>query len=144
MSETQEKVIKGGGFLVEDIAAEDMLTPEDFTSEHKMIAKTTEEYVKGEVWPVLDNLENHEFDKSVDLLKKAGELGLLGADVPEEYGGLGLDKVSSSLITEKMSLAVDSPSLTVHTLVSARYQSFSSATKNKKKNIYLSWQLVRS
>lgn len=46
MSETQEKVIKGGGFLVEDIAAEDMLTPEDFTSEHKMIAKTTEEYVK--------------------------------------------------------------------------------------------------
>lgn len=104
MSETQEKVIKGGGFLVEDIAAEDMLTPEDFTSEHKMIAKTTEEYVKGEVWPVLDNLENHEFDKSVDLLKKAGELGLLGADVPEEYGGLGLDKVSSSLITEKMSL----------------------------------------
>ncbi|MFB9973172.1 acyl-CoA dehydrogenase [Allobacillus sp. SKP2-8] len=105
MSETQEKVIKGGGFLVEDIAAEDMLTPEDFTSEHKMIAKTTEEYVKGEVWPVLDNLENHEFDKSVDLLKKAGELGLLGADVPEEYGGLGLDKVSSSLITEKMSLA---------------------------------------
>lgn len=144
MSETQEKVIKGGGFLVEDIAAEDMLTPEDFTSEHKMIAKTTEEYVKGEVWPVLDNLENHEFDKSVDLLKKAGELGLLGADVPEEYGGLGLDKVSSSLITEKMSLLVDSPSLTVHTLVSARYQSFSSATKNKKKNIYLSWQLVRS
>lgn len=105
MSETQEKVIKGGGFLVEDIAAEDMLTPEDFTSEHKMIAKTTEEYVKGEVWPVLDNLENHEFDKSVDLLKKAGELGLLGADVPEEYGGLGLDKVSSSLITEKMSFA---------------------------------------
>lgn len=144
MSETQEKVIKGGGFLVEDIAAEDMLTPEDFTSEHKMIAKTTEEYVKGEVWPVLDNLENHEFDKSVDLLKKAGELGLLGADVPEEYGGLGLDKVSSSLITEKCPLLVDSPSLTVHTLVSARYQSFSSATKNKKKNIYLSWQLVRS
>ncbi|MBR7554701.1 acyl-CoA dehydrogenase family protein [Allobacillus sp. GCM10007491] len=105
MSETQEKVIKGGGFLVEDIAAEDMLTPEDFTEEHKMIAKTTEEYVKGEVWPVLDNLENHEFDKSVDLLHKAGELGLLGADVPEEYGGLGLDKISSSLITEKMSLA---------------------------------------
>lgn len=133
MSETQEKVIKGGGFLVEDIAAEDMLTPEDFTSEHKMIAKTTEEYVKGEVWPVLDNLENHEFDKSVDLLKKAGELGLLGADVPEEYGGLGLDKVSSSLITEKCPLLVDSPSLTVHTLVSARYQSFSSATKNKRK-----------
>lgn len=105
MSETTEKVFKGGGFLVEDVKAEDILTPEDFTEEHKMIARTTEEYVKNEVWPVIDNLENHEFDKSVDLLKKAGELGLLGADVPEEYGGLELDKIASSLITEKMSLA---------------------------------------
>lgn len=105
MSETKEKVFKGGGFLVEDVSAEDILTPEDFTEEHKMIAKTTEEFVKNEVWPVLDDLENHQFDKSVELLKKAGELGLLGADVPEEYGGLGLDKISSSLITEKMSLA---------------------------------------
>ncbi|MFD2639796.1 acyl-CoA dehydrogenase family protein [Piscibacillus salipiscarius] len=105
MSETTEKVFKGGGFLVEDVKAEDILTPEDFTEEHKMIARTTEEYVKNEVWPVIDNLENHEFDKSVDLLKKAGELGLLGADVPEEYGGLELDKITSSLITEKMSLA---------------------------------------
>ncbi|SEQ28553.1 acyl-CoA dehydrogenase family protein [Piscibacillus halophilus] len=105
MSETTEKVFKGGGFLIEDVKAEDILTPEDFTEEHKMIAKTTEEFVKNEVWPVIDNLENHEFDKSVELLKKAGELGLLGADVPEEYGGLELDKITSSLITEKMSLA---------------------------------------
>ncbi|RPF50358.1 acyl-CoA dehydrogenase family protein [Aquisalibacillus elongatus] len=105
MGETTEKVFKGGGFLVEDVQAEDILTPEDFTEEHKMIAKTTEEYVKNEVWPVIDNLENHEFDKSVELLKTAGELGLLGADVPEEYGGLELDKIASSLITEKMSLA---------------------------------------
>src|SRR5690625_5093569 len=99
------KEIKGGSFLVEDVSAEDILTPEDFTEEHKMIAKTTEEFVKNEVWPVLDDLENHQFDKSVELLKKAGELGLLGADVPEEYGGLGLDKISSSLITEKFSRA---------------------------------------
>ncbi|TFB24286.1 acyl-CoA dehydrogenase [Filobacillus milosensis] len=105
MGETTEKVFKGGGFLVEDVNAEDILTPEDFSDEHKMIAKTTEEYVKNEVWPVLEDLENHEFDKSVELLKSAGELGLLGADVPEEYGGLELDKISSSLITEKMSLA---------------------------------------
>ena len=105
MSETSEKVFKGGGFLVEDVEAEDILTPEDFTEEHHMIAKTTEEYVKNEVWPVIDELENHNFDISVKLLKKAGELGLLGADVPEEYGGLELDKITSSLITEKMSLA---------------------------------------
>src|SRR5699024_8815909 len=82
-----------------------IITPEDLTDEHKMISKTTEDYVLNEVVPLIDRLENHEFDNSVDLLKKAGDLGLLGADVPEAYGGLGLDKISSSLITEKMSRA---------------------------------------
>ncbi|GAB3803036.1 acyl-CoA dehydrogenase family protein [Virgibacillus kimchii] len=105
MSETKDKLFKGGGFLVEDLTGEDVITPEDFSEEHHMIAKTTEDFVAGEVLPKVDNLENHEFEHSVDLLKKAGELGLLGADVPEEYGGLGLDKISSSLITEKFSRA---------------------------------------
>ncbi|MCP8617725.1 acyl-CoA dehydrogenase family protein [Salirhabdus salicampi] len=105
MGETKAKQFKGGGFFIEDIEAEDILTPEDFTDEHVMIGKTTEEFVAKEVLPYLDRIENHEFELSVNLLKKAGELGLLGADVPEEYGGLELDKVSSSLITEKISLA---------------------------------------
>ncbi|AIF44060.1 acyl-CoA dehydrogenase family protein [Virgibacillus sp. SK37] len=105
MSETKERLFKGGAFLVEDLRGEDVITPEDFTEEHKMIAKTTEDFVIGEVLPKIDNLENHEFEHSVDLLKKAGDLGLLGADVPEEYGGLALDKISSSLITEKFSRA---------------------------------------
>src|SRR5690625_7811713 len=70
-----------------------------------MIAKTTEDFVLGEVVPKIDNLENHEFEHSVALLKKAGDLGLLGADVPEEYGGIALDTISSSLITEKFSRA---------------------------------------
>ncbi|MHA6251909.1 acyl-CoA dehydrogenase family protein [Oceanobacillus sp. CAU 1775] len=105
MSETKDKIFKGGAFLVEDLSGEDIITLEDLTDEHKMIAKTTEDYVLNEVVPLIDKLENHEFDNSVDLLKKAGELGLLGADVPEAYGGLGLDKMSSSLITEKMSRA---------------------------------------
>ena len=81
------------------------LTPEDFTDEQKMIAKTTEDFVENEVLPQVENLENHEFDHSVKLLKKAGELGLLGADVPEEYGGLGLDKISSAIIAEKLARA---------------------------------------
>ncbi|WHX26847.1 acyl-CoA dehydrogenase family protein [Virgibacillus halodenitrificans] len=105
MGETKERLFKGGAFLVEDLRGEDVITPEDFTEEHKMIAKTTEDFVIGEVLPKIDNLENHEFEHSVDLLKKAGDLGLLGADVPEEYGGLALDKISSSLITEKFSRA---------------------------------------
>ncbi|HLR09462.1 MAG TPA: acyl-CoA dehydrogenase family protein [Bacillota bacterium] len=105
MSETKEKLFKGGGFLVEDLTGDDVITPEDFTEEHRMIAQTTEDFVEGEVLPKLDQLENHEFEHSVDLLKKAGELGLLSADIPEEYGGLELDKISSSLITEKFSNA---------------------------------------
>ncbi|SFJ41697.1 Acyl-CoA dehydrogenase, middle domain [Halobacillus dabanensis] len=104
MSDLRE-MIKGGGFIVEDLGAEDVITPEDFTDEHLMIAKTAEDFVLGEVVPKIENLENHEFEHSVALLKQAGELGLLGADVPEEYGGLQLDKISSSLITEKFSRA---------------------------------------
>jgi alkylation response protein AidB-like acyl-CoA dehydrogenase len=103
MTNQTEKMIKGGSFLLEDISFDRVFTPEDYTDEHKMIAKTAEEFVKNEVLPEVPYLENHEFDRTVKLLKHAGELGLLGADVPEEYGGLGLDKVSSALIGEKMS-----------------------------------------
>ncbi|GMB09054.1 acyl-CoA dehydrogenase family protein [Thermolongibacillus altinsuensis] len=105
MTKALDNVVKGGSFLIEDVACDRVFTPEDFTDEHKMIAKTTEEFVVNEVLPQLEHLENHEFDRSVELLKQAGELGLLGADIPEEYGGLGLDKISSALIAEKMSRA---------------------------------------
>src|SRR5690625_220251 len=105
MSDTKEKLFKGGEFLIEEYKGEDVLTPEDFSDEHKMIAQTTDDYITKEVLPKIDNLENHEFEHSVDLLHKAGELGLLSADIPEEYDGLGLDKISSSLITEKMGRA---------------------------------------
>lgn len=105
MAKTVENAIQGGSFLIEDIPAERVFTPEDFTDEHQMIAKTTEEYVNNEVLPQLEHLENHEFDRSVKLLRKAGELGLLSADIPEEYGGLGLDKVSSAIIAEHMAPA---------------------------------------
>ncbi|WP_456236254.1 acyl-CoA dehydrogenase family protein [Domibacillus indicus] len=96
---------KGGSFLIEDVEAGAVFTPEDFTDEQKMIARTTEEYVMGSVMPEVPYLEKHEFDRSVRLLQEAGELGLLAADVPEEYGGLSLDKISSALIAEKMAAA---------------------------------------
>ncbi|PKR83913.1 acyl-CoA dehydrogenase family protein [Heyndrickxia camelliae] len=102
MTNQTEKLIKGGSFLIEDISYERIFTPEDFSDEQKMIAKTTEDFIDNEVLPQVEYLEKHEFDRSVKLLKSAGELGLLGADVPEEYGGLDLDKVSSALIAEKM------------------------------------------
>ncbi|WP_179151881.1 acyl-CoA dehydrogenase family protein [Oceanobacillus senegalensis] len=105
VSETKDRLFKGGAFLTEDISSEDIITPEDFTEEQKMLAKTTEEFIDKEIVPKLEELENQNFDISVDLLKKAGELGLLGVDVPEAYGGLGLDKISSAFITEKFSQA---------------------------------------
>jgi alkylation response protein AidB-like acyl-CoA dehydrogenase len=105
MSNTIEKSVKGGSFLIENVHPENVFTPEDFTDEQLLIAKTTEDFVVKEVVPQLEHIENHQFDISRMLLTKAGELGLLGADVPEEYGGLELDKISSSLITEKFSRA---------------------------------------
>lgn len=105
MSNTTKDLIKGGSFLIEDVALDRVFTPEDYTDEHKMIAKTAEDFVQNEVLPEVEKLENHEFDISVRLLKEAGDLGLLGADVPEEYGGIELDKISSALITEKMAAA---------------------------------------
>ncbi|OZM55996.1 acyl-CoA dehydrogenase [Lottiidibacillus patelloidae] len=105
MAETKSNVIKGGSFLVEDISSDRIYTPEEFTEEHKMIGKTTEDYIQKDVAPHIEEIENHQFDLSLKLLKKAGELGLLGADVPEKYGGIDLDKISSSIITEKFALA---------------------------------------
>jgi alkylation response protein AidB-like acyl-CoA dehydrogenase len=96
---------KGGSFLVEDVDPQHIFVPEDFTEEQLLMGKTTEDFIVKEVVPKLERIEQHEFDLSRDLLTKAGELGLLGADVPEEYGGLALDKISSSIITEKFSRA---------------------------------------
>lgn len=105
MSQSIREGVRGGAFLLQEGETDRLFTPEDFSEEHKMIARTAEEFVTQEVWPVLPAIEEHQFDHSVRLMKQAGELGLLGADVPEEYGGIGLDKISSSLITEKFALS---------------------------------------
>ncbi|PGM56611.1 acyl-CoA dehydrogenase family protein [Bacillus sp. AFS053548] len=102
MEKTIGNLLKGGSFLTTEVTFDKVFTPEDFTDEHKLIAKTTEDFVINEVLPELEYLEQHEFDRTVRLLKEAGELGLLAADVPEEYGGIALDKISSALITEKI------------------------------------------
>ncbi|MGE5704011.1 MAG: acyl-CoA dehydrogenase family protein [Clostridia bacterium] len=100
MAETKQ-FIRGGSFLLDSGMYGDMFTPEDLTEEHKMFGKTTEDFVVNEVLPHLEKIEEHQFDISVRLLKEAGELGLLGVDVPEAYEGLNLDKISSAYITEK-------------------------------------------
>lgn len=104
MTEHTANIIKGGSFLTEDVDINRVFTPEDFTDDHKMFAKTMEDFVNNDVTPLIPKLENHEFENTVTLLKKAGELGLLAADVPEEYEGLGLDKITSALMTEKLAV----------------------------------------
>ncbi|MGD8413267.1 MAG: acyl-CoA dehydrogenase family protein [Candidatus Latescibacterota bacterium] len=100
---SSDEITKGGSFLIQDTDPQDIFTPEDFSDEQKMFAKTAEDFVFGEVIPALDKTEAQEAGAMVSLLKKSGELGLLMVDVPEKYGGLGLDKATSMLVTEVLS-----------------------------------------
>ncbi|BFT71708.1 acyl-CoA dehydrogenase family protein [Paenibacillus sp. P36] len=99
-----DKVV-GGSFVISDLDFHNIVTPEDFTEEHRMIAETTRDFVAGEVLPNDEHIEKLNYDLTVKLMRSAGELGLLGADVPEIYGGLGLDKVSSTIISENLAQA---------------------------------------
>jgi alkylation response protein AidB-like acyl-CoA dehydrogenase len=92
---------KGGSFLIEDRAPEEVFTPEDLTDEQVMIGQTADDFMVKELVPRLPDLLKLDYALSRDLLRKAGELGLLGVELPEEYGGLGLDKVSGCLVAEK-------------------------------------------
>ena len=104
-SQMQRDYIKGGAFLIEDQTQAEVFTPEDFTDEHRMIAETTREFVDSEIRPNLETLEGHAWEIARELLKKCGDLGLLGSTIPEEYGGLGLDQTTSVIIAEMMGRA---------------------------------------
>jgi alkylation response protein AidB-like acyl-CoA dehydrogenase len=98
----QKTIIKGGAFLIEEHTPEETFTPEDFTEEHRMIAETTRQFIDNEVVPRIDELEKHDWKLARDLIKQAADLGLIGANIPEEYGGMGLDQTSSALIGENI------------------------------------------
>ncbi|MBW1730724.1 MAG: acyl-CoA dehydrogenase family protein [Deltaproteobacteria bacterium] len=101
----ERKIFAGGEFLITDVAPADIFTPEDFSDEHRMIYQTAKDFVEKEIMPNIEKLEEKDHDLVLSLLAKAGELGLLGTDVPEEYGGLGLDKVSTTVVGEAMGVA---------------------------------------
>jgi len=94
--------IPGGSFLIEERKPEDVFTPEDFTEQHLLIAQTAEEFANKEIVPNIEKMEHKDFAVIRDLLKKAGELGLSGVDVPEAYGGMQMDKVTSALIADRV------------------------------------------
>jgi alkylation response protein AidB-like acyl-CoA dehydrogenase len=94
--------LKGVEFLVKETPANEVFTPEDFSEEQRMIREMAEQFVTKEVSPVLDRIDKLEEGLMPSLLDKAGELGLLGAAFPEEYGGLGKDFVTATLINEAL------------------------------------------
>ncbi|MFZ0923592.1 MAG: acyl-CoA dehydrogenase family protein, partial [Candidatus Acidiferrales bacterium] len=97
-----QNLARGGGFLISSCAPEDVFTPADLTGDQKLIGQTAEEFVTKEVLPLVPELEQHKEGLMAQVLKKAGELGLLAGGIPEEYGGAGLDKVSATLLSEKL------------------------------------------
>ncbi len=98
--EMKPTVPHGAQFLIEETPPDQVFIPEDFTEEHRMIRDTANAFVEREVLPNIERLEQLDLDLTRMLLRKCGDLGLLAVDIPEKYGGLGLDKVSSAIVSE--------------------------------------------
>jgi alkylation response protein AidB-like acyl-CoA dehydrogenase len=94
---------RGGAFLITPVRPEDVFTPADFSDDQRLIGQTAEEFVQKEVMPAIPELEAHKDEHLMaQMLKKAGEIGLLGGGIPEAYGGSGLDKISAAILAEKL------------------------------------------
>jgi alkylation response protein AidB-like acyl-CoA dehydrogenase len=92
--------ILGGSFLLEERQTAEVFTPEDFSEQQQMIGQTTEEFAVNEILPQAEKIEHKDYSVSRDLLKKAGDLGLSGVEIPEAYGGLEMDKVTAAIIAD--------------------------------------------
>jgi hypothetical protein len=97
-------VLRGGAWLLESSDADAVFTPERLTEEHRLIGQMTKEFVDNEVMPAR-SARTEGLDAARKLVRRCGDLGLLGVDVPEVYGGVGLDKVTSVVVSEKLSHA---------------------------------------
>ena len=102
---TETSILRGGEWLIQPSEADSVFTPERLTEEHRLIGRTAQEFVDNEVLTKLDQLETKDWTLARQLVKVAADLGLLGVDVPEAYGGLGLDKVTSLVVSEKLARA---------------------------------------
>ncbi len=97
--------VRGGSWLIDETAAESVFTPEQLSDEHRLIGQTADEFVTNEVQPALERLEQKDWQLAKNLVRRAGELGLLGTDVSDDFGGVGLDKVASIVVGESMGRA---------------------------------------
>jgi len=101
-------LLRGGQFIVKQTACEDVFTPEDFSEEQKMMRDSVKEFVDREIWPNKARFENKDYAFTIEVMRKAGDLGLLGITVPEAYGGLGMDFVTTMLVCDYISGATGS------------------------------------
>lgn len=100
MTNSRSGLPKGGSYVFRSTEAAGVFTPEDFAEEHRMLAKTVSRFVSEKVFPVMKELEDKKEGLLRSLLVEAGEVGLLGADIPEQYGGFEMDEISSTIIAE--------------------------------------------
>lgn len=96
--------MSGAGFLLNPTDPSSVFIPEDFTEEQQQIAATAAEFAANEVLPAAAEIEAKHFDVTRSLLRKAGDLGLMAVDIPEAYGGLAMDKVTSAIVADRMSM----------------------------------------
>src|SRR5213592_4986089 len=94
--------ISGGSFLLEPRQPQEVFTPEDFNEQHRLIAQTAEDFAQNEIIPYIEKMEHKDFAVVRELLKKAGELGLSGVEIPEAYSGLEMDKVTAAVIADRI------------------------------------------
>src|ERR1700735_2551887 len=92
----------GGAFLISEATTAQCFFPEDFTEEHRQIAQTAADFATNEVLPASDAIEAKDFAVTRRLIREASDLGLTSVDIPEEYGGLEMDKVTSAIIADNI------------------------------------------
>lgn len=97
--------LTGGSFLIQEHNIDDVFTPEDLSEEHQQIVQTTQEFAKNEIVPNLEKIEHKEFAVTRELIRKACEIGIANVDIPEQYGGSDMDKISSAIIAEHISVS---------------------------------------
>lgn len=112
MNGNDKKIVGGAMFLLEDVSFQEVFTPEDFTSEHKDVTKAIEDFIKGEIISRGEEIETINNELSRELMRKAGDLGFLGIDIPEKYGGMELDKISSAIVAERFGYGAGSFAVT--------------------------------
>lgn len=104
--ENKKTALKGGEFIIKETSYQDVFIPEEFDEEQRMIAQTCDDFIRNQVWPNLDKMDSMTDPELVPgLLNKAGELGLLGISLEEQYGGFGKNFVTNMLTTEKFGAA---------------------------------------